>query len=128
MSKITKYKVSATIPAGETGITAYSIPIRGKILAVGIDYDTNTCTVDLDSAGEAADQKILDLAAANTDVVIYPRTPVQDYTGVDVDLSDAEGGNTAQYEHFVVYGRILLTLASGTAGDTVSIELIVEEN
>ncbi len=128
MTRITIYRVSATIPAGETTATAYRIPIRGKILAVGVNYPTNTVTVDLDSDGEASAQKVLDLAAANTDVTIYPRTPVQDYTGADVDLSDAEGGNTAQYEHFVVYGRIKLSLASGTAGDTVSVDLIVEEN
>lgn len=70
----------------------------------------------------------LDLAAANTDATYYPRIPVHTYTGTAVDLSDTEGGNTAQYEPFVVYGRIKLSLASGTAGDTVSVYLIVEED
>lgn len=128
MTKITKYTVTATIAAGATTAEAYFNPLRGKILAVGVNYDTNTCTVDLDSDGEASAQKILDLAAANTDVTIYPRTPVQDYTGADVDLSDTEGGNTAQYEHFVVYGRVKVSLASGTAGESVTVDLIVEEN
>ena len=128
MTRITKYKISATIAAGETTASAYSIPIRGKVLAVGVNYDTNTCTVDLDSDGEASAQKVLDLAAANTDVTIYPRTPVQDYTGANVDLSDAEGGNTAQYEPFLVYGRVKLSLASGTATETVTVYLMVEEN
>jgi len=128
MSRITKYKISATIPAGETGATAYSIPIRGRILAVGVDYPTNTCEVDLDTDGEASAQKILDLATATTDATYYPRTKMHDYVGADLDLSDTEGGNTAQYEPFVVYGRILLTVANGTAEDTVSVYLMVEEN
>jgi len=128
MSNIRKYKVSATIATGETTASAYSSPIRGRILAVGIDYPSNTCTVDLDSDGEASAQKILDLAAANTDVTYYPRTPVHTYDGSAVDLSDAEGGNTAQYEPFVIYGRVKLSVASGTAGDTVSVYLVVEED
>lgn len=127
MSKITKYKISATIADGDTGATAYSIPIRGRILAVGVDYPTNTCEVDLDSDGEASAQKILDLATATTDATYYPRTPVHDYAGAAVDLSDDHGGDVAMYECFVVYGRVLLTVAAGTAGDTVSVYLMVEE-
>lgn len=128
MTTITKYTVTATIPAGETTAEAYFNSVRGKILAVGINYDSNTCTVDLDSDGEASDQKILDLAAANTDVTIYPRTVVQDNTGTDIDLSDGQGGNTAQYEHYIVYGRVKVSLASGTAEESVTVDLIVEEN
>jgi len=124
MGKIRKYKISATIPAGDTGITAYSVPIRGRIIAVGVNYPTNTCTVDLDSAGEASAQKILDLAAANTDKTYYPRTPVSTYTGAETVT-----WFTAMkvYEPFMVYGRILLTVASGTAEDTVSVHVMVEE-
>lgn len=124
MTTITKYKVSATIATGATTASAYSKPVRGKILAVGINYPTNTCTVDLDSNGEAAAQKIVDLAAANTDIVVYPRTPVQDNTGTDVTYD----GTNEIYQPFIVYGRVKLSLASGTAGDTVSVDLIVEEN
>ena len=124
MTRITKYKVSATIAAGATTASAYSIPIRGRVLAVGVNYPTNTCTVDLDSDGEAAAQKIVDLAAANTDRVVYPRTPSQDITGADVTFD----GTNEIYEPFVVYGRVKLSVASGTAGETVSVDLIVEEN
>ena len=124
MVKIRKYKISATIPAGDTGITAYSVPIRGRIIAVGVNYPTNTCTVDLDSDGEASAQKILDLAAANTDKTYYPRTPVCTYTGAEEVI-----WNTAMkvHEPFMVYGRILLTVASGTAEETVSVSIMVEE-
>ena len=128
MTNIREYKVTATIPAGETTATAYSSSITGKIIKVGINYDAHTCTVDLDTNGETNAQKILDLAASNTDVTIYPRTPVQDYTGADVDLSDAEGGNTAQYEQFAVCGRIKVSLASGTTGESVTVKILVEEH
>ena len=124
MVKIRKYKISATIAAGATTASAYSVPIRGRIIAVGVNYPTNTCTVDLDSDGEASDQKILDLAAANTDKTYYPRTPVCIYTGAEEVI-----WNTAMkvHEPFMVYGRILLTVASGTAEETVSVSIMVEE-
>jgi len=125
MSKITKYKISATIAAGATTASAYSVPIRGRVIAVGVDYDTNTCTVDLDSDGEASDQKILDLAAANTDKTYYPRTPVCTYTGAETVLSYTV---LKIHEPFMVYGRVKLSLAAGTAADTVSVYLMVEEN
>lgn len=124
MTKIRKYKISATIPAGETGITAYSVPIRGRILAVGVNYPAHVCTVDLDSAGEASAQKILDLASANTDKTYYPRTPVCTYTGAETVLTYTD---LKVYEPFLVYGRVLLTVAIGTATETVSIYLMVEE-
>lgn len=124
MTRITKYKISATIATGETAASAYSVPIRGKVLAVGINYPAHTCTVDLDSDGEAAAQKIVDLATAKDDRIVYPRTPIQDNTGVAVTFD----GTNEIYKPFVVYGRLKLSLASGTAGDTVSVNIIVEEN
>jgi len=128
MGNIRKYKISSGSIAADGSAIAYSVPIRGKILAVGVGYPAHTCTVDLDSQGEATDQKILDLAAASTDATYYPRTPVHTYTGTAVDLSDTEGGNNAQYESFVVYGRIKLTIASGTAAESVSVYIMVEED
>ena len=125
MSKITKYKISATIAAGATTASAYSVTIRGRVIAVGVDYPTHTCTVDLDTDGEASDQKILDLAAANTDATYYPRTPVCTYTGAETVLSYTA---LKVYEPFAVYGRVKLSLASGTATETVSVYLMVEEN
>ena len=125
MVKIRNYKISATIAAGATTASAYSVPIRGRIIAVGVNYPTNTCTVDLDSDGEASDQKILDLAAANTDKTYYPRTPVCTYTGAETVLTYTA---LKVHEPFVVYGRVLLTVASGTAGDTVSVYIVVEED
>ena len=124
MTSIRKYKVSGTIAAGATAATAYSVAIRGKILSVNIDYPAHTCTVDLDSDGEFVAQKILDLAAASTDIAYYPRTSSQDNTGVDVTYD----GTNEIYEPFVVYGRVKLSIAAGTAGETVSVNIIVEED
>ena len=124
MSQIRKYKISGTIAAGATTATAYSVPIRGRILAVNVSYPTNTCTVDLDSDGEYSAQKVLDLAAANTDATYYPRTPVQDNAGADVTFD----GTNEIYESFVVYGRIKMSIAAGTATETVSVTIIVEED
>lgn len=122
MGNIRKYKISGTITAAGTA-TSYSTAIRGKILAVGVDYPANTCTVDLDSDGEANAQKILDLAAANTDATYYPRVAVHDNAGTGVTYD----GTNEIYEPFVVYGRVKLSVASGTAGQSVSVYLVVEE-
>ena len=124
MTQIRKYKISSGVIDASGNASAYSIAIRGQILAIGVNYPTNTCTVDVDSNGEAADQKILDLAAANTDRIIYPRTSSQDITGADVTFD----GTNEIYEPFVVYGRLKLSIASGTAGESVSINVIVRED
>lgn len=125
MSRITAIKLSTTI-ANNVG-TDTSKTVGGRILAVLIDYPAATCTVDLDSQSELKDQKILDLAAANTDRAVYPRTLLQDNTGTDIDLSDGQGGDTALYGHFVVYGRLKLSVASGTNGQIVNMTVIMEE-
>jgi len=124
---IRTYRATAIIAAGETTATAYTSNIKGKILKIGINYPANTCTVDVDSQDEAHSQKILDLAADNTDKTVYPRVALHDYTGTAIDLSDTEGGDTAMYGYFVVNGRLKLSLASGTAADSVTIQVDVEE-
>jgi hypothetical protein len=124
---IRTYRATATIAAGETTATAYTSNVKGRILKVGINYPTNTCTVDIDSQDEAHSQKILDLAAGNTDKTVYPRVALHDNTGTAIDLSDAQGGNTAMYGYFVVNGRLKLSLASGTATESVTIQVDVEE-
>lgn len=124
MTTIRKYKIESGAIAADGSATAYSSTIRGKILAVGVDYPAHTCTVDLDTDGEASSQKIIDLSAANTDATYYPRTPAQDNTGTDVTFD----GTNEIYTPFVVYGRVKLTIASGTEAETVSVYLTVEED
>ena len=128
MGSIRKYKIASGAIDSSGDAVAYSQTIRGRILSIGVDYDTNTCTVDLDSQGEVTDQKIMDLAAANTDATYYPRVALEDNTGSALDLSDTEGGNVAMYDYFNVYGRIKLTIASGTENEEVSVSIVVEED
>lgn len=127
MGTIRNVRWTATIAAGATGATAYGPPIRGRILKIGVDYTTAACTVDLDTDGETNAQKVLDLASASIDATYYPRVALHDNTGTALDLSDAQGGDVAMYGHFVVYGRLLLTLASGTATHSVTVHVTVEE-
>lgn len=126
VAKIQRFRITAIIPAGETGITAYSSTISGKILAVHVNYPTHECTVDLDTAGEIKSQKILDLALATADVVLYPRVALEDNTGAALDLSDEGGGDVSMYGEFVVHGKILLTVAGGTAEEKVVVDIIAE--
>lgn len=124
MTNIRKYKISSSTIAADGSASAYSSPIRGRILAVGVDYPAHSCTVDLDTDGEASAQKILDLGAATTDKTFYPRVQVEDNTGTGVNYASGY----PIYEPYVVYGRIKLTVASGTAGEKVSVYIVVEED
>ncbi|KKM82737.1 hypothetical protein LCGC14_1316500 [marine sediment metagenome] len=125
---IRQISITATIATGETTATATSEFINGKILKVDVNYPTNTVTVDLDTVGEQKAQKIMDLGAANTDVTYYPRVALEDNTGSALDLSDTEGGDVAMYGPFVVFGRVTLSLASGTAGEAVTVGITYEND
>ena len=48
---------------------------------------------------------------------------MHDYQGSALDLSDTEGGDTAVYGKFVVYGKLRLTLASAAAAETVTMTI-----
>jgi len=145
MSKINMYKITNTIAAGETTGTTFSVPIRGRILTIKTKYtnttpgsssDRDVNIWEMDTADEDdttdAHQEILDigtLGAVPTDdnAIYYPRTKVQDYQGVDVDLSDSEGGNTAKYEPFLVFGRVMLQVTAAAEADITTVYLMVEE-
>ena len=122
---IQQFRINSGPIAADGTATATGRLIKGEILSVEVNYPTNTCTVDLDSQ-EAITQKIVDLAADNTDKVVYPRVALEDNTGTDLDLSDTEGGDTAVYGHFVVHGRLKLTIASGTEDDEVVVFVNVQ--
>jgi len=125
---IRKYRIlsGAIDSSGDASVTT-AHAIYGKVIAVGVNYPAATCEVDLDTVGDATAQKIVNLAAANTDVVIYPRVALEDVTGTALDPSDAQGGDTALYGEFAVAGPITLTIASGTEGQSVIVDILVEE-
>jgi len=113
---IKQYRLVTPAIAGGTA-TVTSEAIYGEILSVEINYDTNTCTVDL-NAQQSIVHEILNLAAANTDRVIYPRTAAQDETGADRLFAGA--GTVVPVPH-VVNGKLKLDLAAGTDGEKVTV-------
>jgi hypothetical protein len=127
MGKVKTVTISHTL-SGTSGNTTTETTHQGKILAVEIDYPANTVTVDIDAVNTVGtDEKILNLAAANTDTKVYPRVQVQDNTGSDLDLSDSEGGDTKVYDYFVINGKLKLSLASGTDEQTVTVRVFLED-
>jgi hypothetical protein len=121
-NKIQRIRLTGTIDATGAAI-AYSNPIAGKVLAVQVNYPAGTCTVDIDTDGEASSQKIVDLAAANTDVTYYPRAFAQKIDGTNLLYTTGEEVPT----EFVVTGRLKLTIASGTDTQEVTVDVIIEE-
>ena len=125
MSRYTVRKFAPVTIASNIG--SATIPsVGGEVIAVFVDYPAATCTVDINSTGEVVSQEILNLAAANTDVVIYPRRLLQDNTGVDLDPSDAQGGDTALYGKIAVFGGLTLTIAAGTNGQIVNVSVLMK--
>jgi len=113
---IQQFRINSGPIAADGTATATGRLIKGEILSVEINYPTNTCTVDLDSQ-EAITQKIVDLAADNTDKVVYPTISAQDNTGSAVTY---DGTNEIKVP-FVVHGRIKLSIASGTETEEVTV-------
>jgi len=122
-NKIQRVRLKGTIDAsGDAEV--YSKPIRGKILAVHVDYPAATCTVDIDT-DELKPQKIIDLSAANTDAVYYPRTACEDNNGSDLVYLSTD--TAVVPTEFVVIGRLKLTVASGTEDQVVTVDVYFEE-
>jgi len=121
-NKIQRVRMVGTIGAAGTA-TDYSSPISGRILAVQVDYPAATCTVDIDTDGELSSQKIVDLAAANTDATFYPRAFAQKIDGTTLLYTTGEEVPV----EFVVNGRLKLSIASGTAIQTVTVDVLYEE-
>lgn len=126
-----KYRIESGAIAADGTATADTRDkygaIRGKLHAVSINYPSNACTVDLDELDSANNQKIVDLASSSTDTTIYPRAQLTDNTGANLDLSDGQGGDTAAYGKIAISGHVQLSIASGTQGDEVTVDLYVEE-
>ncbi len=127
MRRLTCYTLTATADGTGAGtattITDQSIPM-GKIYAVEVDYPVATVALTLTTKNLAATQTVLNLGAANTDVMYYPRVPVCVNTGAETVLYSA--GNKV-CEQYVVFGALTLTLASGTSGQSVTVKVYVEE-
>lgn len=125
-SKYTLYKLSGTVDSsGDISETHNSIA-RGKVEAVYIDYPSNNVEVKVET-DEIVNQDIVDLSAANTDTVIYPRAQVSDTNGAGL-LNYDDGTNTTDLvERLAVFGKLTLTCSNGTTDDKVTVGVLVEE-
>lgn len=139
------YKIVNTIASGQTAGTTFSKPIRGKIRSIKLlftnstpastsDRDINLWEMNPADDDDTSDalQEILDVGGIGVDpsadnVVYYPETPLQDYQGTAIDLSDAQGGNTAKYGPFMVFNKIMLQVSAAAAGDITTAYILVEE-
>lgn len=115
-------RVTTTGSAGSaTGTADTATVVRGLIYAVYVDYHASapgTTTVDLDEVGGMG-QKIVDLAAGNTDRALYPRVTETNNAGT------AGSGTT----YYLVDGQPLrVTVAASNAlTDAVVVRVQVVE-
>lgn len=123
---IRQIRIIATVPAAGTGVTADSTNFHGEILKIQMDVTGDSMDINLDTLGEQKAQAILDYTG-NTDSTFYPETPLVDYQGTALNLSDDHGGNIAKYGKFVVNGKLRLTLASAAAAEKVVMTITYRE-
>ncbi len=123
---IRQINITATVAAAATTASATSEFFSGKILKIDMNVTGNSMDVDLDTVGEQKTQKILDYTG-NTDTTFYPRVTLTDNTGTALDPSDAQGGDTALYGEYTVFGRVTLSLSSAAAGETVTVGITFED-
>jgi hypothetical protein len=126
VSKYTRLSLTGTIDA--TGaVDVYSDKIiRGKIKSVLVDYPAATVAVTVQT-DELVSQKIVELGAANTDKVFYPRVQVCSNDGTLLNNSNDGTAVSKLWDEFVVFSRLRLVCASGTAAQVVKVVVIYEE-
>jgi hypothetical protein len=119
---ITQYKIVATVPTGETGITADSETIHGEILKVSMDVTGNSMDINLDTLGEAKTQAIIDYTG-NTDSTFYPRVASTDNAGTTLKYLSTDTATVGV--PYAIYGKLRLTLANAAQTETVSMTITV---
>ena len=126
VSKYTRLSLTGTInSAGAVDVYSDKI-IRGKIKAVFLDRPAGTVAVTIQT-DELVSQKIVELSAGNTDVVIYPRVQVASNDGTLLNNSNDGTAVSKLWDEFVVFSRLRLVCASGTATQVVKVVVIYEE-
>jgi len=118
MGQIRQLKVVATVPTGETGVTADTDTIHGEILKVAMDVTGDSMDINLDTLGEPKAQAILDYTG-NTDTTFYPRAFAQKIDGTTLLYVTGEEVPV----EFAVFGKLRLTLASAVATETVTMTI-----
>jgi hypothetical protein len=104
--------------------TGYSPPVRGKVLAVYVDYTTAAANPDytLVDEDDPASENIANLANQKTDIKIYPRRVTEKNDGTDILYAAGE----EVFEPYVVHGRLAATLAQADADDTAVTTVWIE--
>ncbi len=120
---IRQMRITATVPTGETGVTADTETIHGKIIKVSFAFTGNSMDVNLDTLVEPKAQAIINYTG-NTDSTFYPRVPVSLNTGGETVLWFTA---LKVYEPYTVFGKLRLTLASAAAGEIVVMAITYEE-
>lgn len=123
-SKYHRYIIpTAVADASGDATQSTTTPVRGRVVAVKVDYSASSAgTTDL-TLKDKDGQTILTLTDTNTDGFHYPRTPVQDNAGANVTYD----GTNEIYEPYVVHSTLDLTIAQNTENETVDVVVIVEE-
>ncbi len=141
--KLTQYKLTCTVDAGETTASVQSTkPIRGSIKAIYVQFNNTTPAsssdrdvdiremnpIDDDDTNDAL-QHILDVGGIGADpesdnAIYYPRTYAQDYQGTDLTYDATRKIPT----EFLVFGKKLqLNVSAAAEGDITTAYIVVEE-
>jgi len=127
MGRIQRITLSGTCnSSGVIAETLSDYPVYGRILKVNVDYSAGmagTADLTLKSKG-LTDETFLTKSNNATDFVASPRAAVQDETGADATYD----GTRKVRDYFYAYGKLSMALAQGTSGETVSVEILVEDD
>lgn len=112
--------------AGVATATGYSPHVKGKVLAVHVDYvdspPAGTTDFTLSDEGDPISEAIASLADQATDIKIYPRRITEKNDGTDILYVAGE----EVHEPYVVHGRLEATIAQANAGDSVTVTVWME--
>jgi len=124
-TKITRYRLSGTTDASGAATVQGTKVVRGRIIAIigNTEPLADTADITITTTDEAATQTILSLTNVSGDVVVYPRTAVQDNTDTDVTYD----GTNEIYEPYVVFSRLKCVVAQGGDSKSFKIDILVEE-
>ena len=117
---------AATGGAGTATATGNSTEVKGKILAVHIDYQDSppagTTDITLSDEADPASESIISLTDQATDIKIYPRRLLETNDGTDLTYD----GTRKVYGHYLVHGRLEGTIAQANNNDSAIFTVWIE--
>lgn len=118
--------VTRVLTTDSSGDATDTIEFHGTIDTISIDYASDSAAgTDVTVTGHIGNKSFTVYSKTNskTDDIVRPRVPLDDATGTAIDLSDAQGGDTAMYGKFFV-DKISLTVAQGGDSKTVRFDIL----